>query len=201
MEQDVLTGPIWAYARTHRPKLYLRSATVFWIGDIIENDAGPLEQLAETTLLAALLKDTDWFSNELLLRFIASEHANWTSKPDVLNKKCRGPFRSNFPISSGGTAAERQALILEIMQAHDGERLVEPKRYKASQSSVIEFWSDMVAMGEYDSDSVTRNFCTEPVNYYDALAQLPEAKRLEYFRALAVTLLHPAPSPVKLNLP
>jgi hypothetical protein len=201
MEQEVLTGPIWAYARTHRPKLYLRSATVFWIGDIIENDAGPLEQLAETTLLAALLKDADWFSDALLLRFIASEHANWTNKSDVLNKRCRGAFRSNFPISSGDTAADRQALILEIMQAHDGERIVEPKRYKASQSSVIEFWSDMVAIGEYDSDSVTRNFCTEPVNYYDALAQLPEAKRLEYFRALAVTLLHPAPSSVKLNLP
>ena len=59
MEQDVLTGPIWAYARTHRPKLYMRSAMVFWIGDIIENDAAPLEQLAEITLLAALLKDTD----------------------------------------------------------------------------------------------------------------------------------------------
>lgn len=201
MEKELLSGPVWQYARANRTKTYFGSAMMIWIAETLGTEVGDPQELAESVLINTLLKNADLLPDELLLRFITSEHALWTAKPDVLNKKCRGPMRTSFPVAPGELLADRQALLLELLKANETEALVDVKRHKTAQASLIEYWSEMVAFGEYDSDNVTRSFCSEPVNYYDILVKLPVAKRLEYFRALAVTSLHPSPTPAMVPIP
>lgn len=201
MEKAVLNGPVWQYVRANQEKTYLNSVLMIWISETYSKDAGSPQELAEGAVIITLLKNADRLPDELLLRFIKSEHSLWAMKPDVFNMACRGSFRTGFPVAPGGLIAERQTLVLEMLMANEIETVVDTKRHNAAHASVIEYWSDMVALGDYDSDNVTRNFCSEPVNYYEVLAKLPVAKRLEYFRALAITLLHPARLPEKTTMP
>lgn len=206
MEKELFAGPYWDFLRSNQPKIYYHAAHQAWVGWQFSKEDKSSAELAENGTVGMILKNADKIPDALLLRFIAAEQAIWETRNDVLNKSCRtGGFAGPaFPIAFSANAAildQRRSLLFEMAKTLDGEMTVDAARSGKAQASLIEYWAEMVVRGDYDSDNVGRNFCTEPVNYYDILLKLPEQKRLEYFRALVVTLLHPMPMPMPITAP
>jgi hypothetical protein len=198
MERELLTGPLWDYARTHRQKIYYPAALHGWIGNAVSKEKLPPAEQANKSLTSMVLKNADLLPDALLLRFIANEHMIWNKRADATNKGCRSFFRSEFPISvptDPALLSEREAVLLAMLKAGDGEVVANADRSKSAQASLIDFWAEMVAQGDFDSSKAERNFCVEPLSYYDVLAKLPEAKRPEIYRALVINLLHPVATP------
>jgi hypothetical protein len=200
MERTLFSGKLWDFMRTSRPKIYYSSAHQAWVGWQFTKEPSDPAELAEKGAIAAILKNADRLPDALLLRFVEVEQALWAARSDVLNKSCRvsGFARPSFPVAPPQNDQQselRREILLELARAFDGEVSVDKLRSEKAQESLLEFWVEMVVQGDYDSSNVARNFCTEPVNYYDILLKLPEPKRLEYFRALVATTLHPMPLP------
>lgn len=200
MERTLFSGKLWDFLRSSRPKVYYHAAHQAWVGWHFTNEPSEPAELAEKGAIAMILKNADRLPDALLLRFLEVEHALWAARLDVLNKSCptSGFGRLNFPVAppqSDKQSEIRREILLGMAQAFDGEVSVDKTRSDKAQGSLLEFWTEMVVQGDYDSGNVDRNFCTEPLNYYDILSKLPESKRLEFFRALVVITLHPIPQP------
>lgn len=201
MERSVLSGKWWDYLRVNQPKIYYVAAHTAWVNGQFLSDADEPADSAAKTAIKMILKNADELPDRLLLRFIAMEHSLWTARSDVLNNDC--PFNGfgqfGFPVASHHNSLQseqREALLLEMAAAHNGEVQVDKARRDKADASLLEYWTEMMVQGEYDSRGVDQKFCSEPVNYYDILLKLPEEKRSEYFRALVTTILHPTPVPM-----
>ncbi len=204
MEKEQFSSPLWQQVRIELPKAYRIAVGTAWIRTAVKQGKLTPVQSARYALITALLKDADSLPDAVVDQFISSEAAYWSAKIDVTNSYCVGQFTRCFPVAMPDDAAQmaaQDAILLRMVAVKPAKVKPDLERSRIAEAQLLDFWAEMLASGEFDSHGVMRNFSREPASYLNALIKMPLARRVEIYRNLAVTMLHPPASPFDLPKP
>ena len=190
LTKQLTKDPVMQAAADLKPYIFRITVAKAWIKAGLGGDSKKLLRQSRRRLFLTLLSHIAPVSDDVIDRYISLETDIWGNRDDLHNDDCEASFRKwHFPVGAAETAdhKKRQELLLisMIVAASDRPRFDKVTQDQA-RARIHVFWAKMIAKYGYTSVNVARNFCREPLNYFEVLADMPKAQRIDMFRSLAI---------------
>jgi hypothetical protein len=202
MEGELFASPLWQKVKSVNPKAYYLSIANAWFRTVVPSGKLTPPQAARYGLIAHFLRNSSDLTDQFVERFIQSELELWTNNPEVINKNCRRFPGLSLPLAMPRNASEtakQDAILSELIVPERPDWTPSKEVRSQSEAVLMDFWAEVAARKDLDSERAPREFCNEPIIYYETLAELPSVKRVRIFRAFIVQFL--TRPPVKTALP
>lgn len=186
--RELNRDPLWIAARDGKPEHYRMALAAGWNAAANDKDKASSKRAAHNLLIRRLLSDARAYPDALLLEFAAQQSSIWDEMGyDQRKLDCEYgmAFRVPIAVSDVESIKKQQLALYKKMIASPADlSLPDMATRTQAQAEMLSFWGVMVAEFNYTSFNVAANFCREPVGYYEQLAKMPEAERVQLLRSL-----------------